>query len=281
MFIDAHTHGMHAERDAQGRLRPPLVTCWRSEYGSPQELVRQHNERGLEKVVVLDPAEVAFELKDMFGDFVVPAPMVNMERTTAEDIDRLLSRGAPAIKFIAPMHSYGDNRYFPLYEVIRDRRALAIFHTGYLSGGLHEPGGVLSTDDHVDITHMRPAALDRIARAFGDLKILMAHFGNPWWEEAWTVLKSNRNIYAELSGGTAMYKSMDMWRTLFRPNGNLHVASVKKLCFGTDVTPFLPDRFDYLAAFEFHERFCDALGVPEEIRARIARENIVELLRSV
>jgi len=280
MFIDAHTHGMHAERDEQGRLRPPLVPAWRPEYGSPEELVKQHNERGLEKVVVLDPAEVAFALKETFGDFVETAPMVNIDKITAEDIDSLLSRGARGIKFIAPMDSYGDNRYFPLYEAVRGRGALAVFHTGYLSGDLHDPGGILGTKDYVDITDMRPAALDRIARAFDDLKILMAHFGNPWWEEAWTVLKANKNIYAELSGGTAMYKSMDMWRRLFRPNDNLHVASVEKLCFGTDVTPFLPDRFDYLPAFEFHERFCDTLGIPQDIRTRIARENILELLGS-
>ena len=49
---------------------------------------------------------------------------------------------------------------------------------------------------------MKRIYLDHIARLFPRLNIIGAHFGNPWWEEAWTMLKSNDNIYADLSGGT-------------------------------------------------------------------------------
>ena len=280
MRIDAHSHGIHAERDEQGRFLPPLMTSWRPHHGSPCELIKQHNERGLEKVVVLDPVEIAFELKEIFGDFVVPVPMIDMDETTPEETDRLLFRGARGIKFIAPMHSYGDNRYFPLYEVIRNHRALAVFHTGYLANDLFGPGGLLGREDYVDITHMRPAALDRIARAFPDLKVLMAHFGNPWWEECWTVLKSHKNVYADFSGGTACTKSMAMWKEMFAPNGQLHVASVSKLCFASDATHFLPDSFDYLKIVDFYQRFYDALGVPAELRQRIDRENTLALIGS-
>ena len=39
------------------------------------------------------------------------------------------------------------------------------------------------------------------------------------------MLKSNNNIYADLSGGTAYQKSMSMWKEMFAPNGKLDEKS--------------------------------------------------------
>lgn len=279
MRIDAHSHGVHAERDAQGRFVPPLMAAWRKEHGSPEPLIRTLRERGIEKLLLLDPAPVVFEMQRTFGDFVIPIPLVDMDRSTPDDIDRLLSQGGRGIKFIAPQHSYGDSRYFPLYGVLRDRKAPAIFHTGYLvTGGLWDAGGLMGVSDHLDITNMRPAAIDRIARAMPDLKILMAHFGNPWWEETWTVIKSHKNVYADFSGGTAITKSMSMWREMFAPNGTMHAGTVSKLCYACDGSPFFPGEESYLKVIAFYERLYEEVGVPEELRRRIDRENILDLL---
>lgn len=83
----------------------------------------------------------------------------------------------------------------------------------------NDPGLLQARASWINIFHMRPGHMDRINRALPDLKILMAHFGNPWWEEAWTMLKSSDTIYADFSGGTAYQKSMNMWKELFAPNG--------------------------------------------------------------
>jgi predicted TIM-barrel fold metal-dependent hydrolase len=278
MRIDAHSHAMHAARDAQGRFRPPVTAAWRPGEWDAQELVRQHRERGVERVLLLDPPEGAFQMQAWFPDFVVPIPMVDPDTLAPADVDRLLSRGAPGLKFIAPMHSYGDNRYLPLYAVLRDRHALAVFHTGYLADALFTPGSALGREDYVDITNMRPAAVDRIARAFPDLKILMAHFGNPWWEEAWKMISSHPNIYADFSGGTAYRRSLTMWREIFAPNGRLDTAAVGKLCFGSYTTHFVPGQYDYLPYIEFYERFYEALQVPAELRQKVDRENVLALL---
>ena len=279
MRIDAHSHGMHAERNAQGVLCQPLMLAWKPADGTPEDLIRQHRACGLERVLVVDPPEVAFELKRIFGDFVIPAPQVCMEKSTPVEIESLFERGARGIKFIAPMHSYGDNRYLPLYKVIRDHGGLAVFHTGFLGCGLFGPGALLDREDHVDITHMRPAAIDRIARVFPDLNILMAHFGNPWWEETWTVLHSHKNIYADFSGGTARLKSLSMWTEMFAPNGRLDTATVSKLCFASDDSHFFPNMRTYLDVIEFYERFYEALNLPAEIRGKIDRENARTLLK--
>jgi predicted TIM-barrel fold metal-dependent hydrolase len=277
MKIDAHGHGMHAELNAGGRRIPPLMSAWRNTELTPAEHIKQHNELGIEKVLLLDPIEVTFELKQIFGDFVLPCPMVLMEESSPEEIASLLDRGACGIKFIAPMHPYGDDRYLPLYEVIRDYHALAVFHTGYLVHNFFDPGGVLPRPSWININHMRPAELDRINRAFPDLKILMAHFGNPWWEEAWTMLKSNNNIYADLSGGTAYEKSMGLWKDLFAPNGKLNTKIVSKLCYAADDSMFSPGYFGYEPFIEFYDKLYDELQLPEEIRRKIDRENILML----
>jgi predicted TIM-barrel fold metal-dependent hydrolase len=204
--------------------------------------------------------------------------MVDMDITTPEDIDRLFQSGAVGIKFISPEKSYGHESYFPLYDAILERCGLAVFHTGFLAPEIFEPGGLHGRSTYTDITDMRPAALDRIARAFPDLKIIMAHFGNPWWEEAWKMISSHKNIYADFSGGTCYRRSMDMWAQIFEPDGKLDTAAVGKLCFGTDSGYFTSEgNRESVKMMDFHVRFMERLKVPEELRQKVWRDNILEL----
>ncbi len=280
MFIDAHTHGMHAERNSEGKLSQPLMTAWVPGKMTPQDYVNDRMKLGIEKIVILDPANVTFELKKIFGDYVIPVPQVDMDIATPEEINGLFDRGAVGIKFISPEKSYGHDKYFPIYDVICARHGLAVFHTGYLGTEVYEPGGLHRRRTYTDITDMAPARLDRIARAFPELKILMAHFGNPWWEEAWKICSSHKNIYADLSGGTSYRRSMDMWAQIFSPDGKLDTGTVGKLCFGTDCSYFTcgpSDRKPHQNMIDFHISLMDRLKVPEELRQKVYRENILML----
>ena len=278
MRFDAHGHGLHADRAPNGRFLPPVRPGWTHGPQSPAEHVAKSRKLGVEGVLLLDPPEVAFALKDIFGDYVVPIPMVDIDKTTPEDIARLLACGAKGIKFICPMHSYGDNRYFPLYDAIRGHGALAVFHTGFLSDKLLKPGALLGREDYVDITHMRPATADRIARAFPDLNILMAHFGNPWWEEAWNAVHSFENVYADLSGGTGYRRPIEMWKQLFTFGGGPDIASIAKLCFASDASYCFQDFYQFQPFIEFYERFFDALDVPADVREQVNRGNVRRLV---
>lgn len=278
MKIDSHAHGLHAELDEKtGRRVPPVMSAWRNSTISPEEHIAAHNEHGIEKVLLLDPPEVVFELKGIFGDFVLPCPQIRMDEATPDEIHSLLEHGACGIKFIAPMRPYGDNYYLPLYEALCEHNGLAVFHTGYLVHDHFDPGGIAARPDWIDICNMRPAQLDRINRAFPDLKILMAHFGNPWWEEAWKMLKSNKNIYADFSGGTAYKKSMNMWKEMFAPNGVLDTQAVSKLCYGSDTSMFHEGDFSYGPLIDFYENFYNELDIPGDIRRKIDRDNILML----
>jgi len=277
MRIDAHVHIMHADHDKNGKLIPPLKLGWVKGKETPQQYIETSRKKGVDRIVVLDPPEVVFAGMKVFGDYIIPCPQVDMDKAKPKEIRDLFHRGARGIKFICPMHPYGDNRYFPLYKAILECNGLAVFHTGYLGDGLHRPGGVLGRKDYVDITDMSPARLDRIARAFPDLKILMSHFGNPWWEEAWKIMASHKNIYADMSGGTAYRRSMEMWADIFKPNGNLDTNAIGKLCFATDAGYCFQGIYGSPKFVEFQERFLDTLKVPAELRELVNHGNISRL----
>ncbi len=264
MRIDAHVDGDFAQLA-----------------GPPEDYVRQCRERGIERIVLLDFPEKTRQAYAALPDFVVPVPYLDMDVATPHDIHTCFDWGARGIKFYLPQFSYGDMRYDPLYRAIAERGGVAVFHTGYIwthfSPDVY-PHLSARNARPVDITLMRPAAVDCLARRHRTLKILMAHFGNPWWEEAWKITFSNPNVYADLSGGTAIRRSTLMWRELFAPDGNRDDRALAKLLFATDVLYFAsPGNEGVEAFFAFYDRIYDAVKATEEQRERINRGNAAEL----
>ena len=95
------------------------------------------------------------------------------------------------------------------------------------------------------------------------------------------MLESHKNVYADFSGGTAKTRSMTMWKEMFAPNGQLHTASINKLCFVTDGSSFTPDHYNCLKkTIDFYEHLYEALRLPTAIRTRIYRENALTLIGS-
>jgi hypothetical protein len=255
MRIDAHTHGDFS------RLTMP-----------PQDYVAQCRERGVERIVFIadpDPCRQAYEA---LPDFVIPVPWVDIDAVTPPEIDACIDWGARGIKFIDPQFSYGDMRYDPLYRAIAERGKVCMFHTGYLGRGVWE------RSRPVDIALMRPSAVDSMARRHPDLRILMAHFGNPWWEEAWKITWSNPNVYAELSGGTAFRRSLRMWEDVFCPNGNLDTETLERVVYASDVSFFSrPGHEGFEPYFVFHDQLYDQIGAPAELREKIDRGTAIQL----
>ena len=129
----------------------------------------------------------------------------------------------------------------------------------------------------MQIEHMRAAQIDAIARRFPDLKILMAHYSNPWWEEAWKISWSNPNVYADLSGGTAIHRATRMWAEIFAPDGALLESSVLKLCFGSDVRYFQEGAFPFEPYIAFYDRIMERIGASESLKSQVYRGNVRRL----
>jgi predicted TIM-barrel fold metal-dependent hydrolase len=250
MYIDCHVHG-----------NPNDVKC------SPEDYVESCREKGIEAIVLIESMNRCLEAVSKFDDFIIPVARVNMDSAGAKEIEDCIEAGCKGIKFIRPSVPYGDERYWPMYERIEELDAVAVFHTGYL--GFHE-----RESRPVWMEHMRASQVEVVARRFPELKILMAHFSNPWWEEAWKVSWTRKNIYADLSGGTAIHRSTKMWADMFAPDGNLLVSSIKKLCFGSDVKYFRQGIFHFQQYIDFYEKIYDRIELSEDLRDLINRRNI-------
>lgn len=49
------------------------------------------------------------------------------------------------------------------------------------------------------LIHARPVLLDEVATRFPDLRIVIAHLGHPWIEEAMVTIRKHPNLYADIS----------------------------------------------------------------------------------
>ena len=85
-------------------------------------------------------------------------------------------------------------------------------------------------------------------------------------------------VYADLSGGTAIVRSMLFWREMFAPNGQLLTDCMAKLCFGTDMTYFIPDP-GVEPYVRFYERLFEEVGAPSDLRERVNAGNVIDLFR--
>jgi predicted TIM-barrel fold metal-dependent hydrolase len=255
--IDGHVHG------APGRYR-----------GSPAAYVRRIRREGIHAVVLIEGGATVLAARKKFGDFVIPVARVRMARDGRADVERWLDAGCRGIKFIRPRHPYSDERYWPMYEAIEERGAVAVFHTGYLAFGRRR-----REERPVNMQHMRAAEIDTLTRRFPDLKTVMAHFSNPWWEEAWKISWTRANVYADLSGGTAFRRSLNMWAETFAPNGKLMADSLGKLTFASDVGYFHGGKHSFRQYIDFHEALLDRLGAPRRLRAGVWGRTLAKLFR--
>ncbi|MCA1552860.1 MAG: amidohydrolase family protein, partial [Chloroflexi bacterium] len=74
-----------------------------------------------------------------------------------------------------------------------------------------------------------PLYIDRIAIAFPELKIVMAHMGHPWTQDTIVVIRKHPNVYADISA--LFYRPWSMYNTLrFATEWSV----LHKLLFGSD-----------------------------------------------
>lgn len=144
-----------------------------------------------------------------------------------ELVDRFADQGFAGVKFHIPAWDYDDERAFAVYERAAQCDLLCLFHTGVFA--LPEPLPQL----RVSSARCRPIMMDSIANAFPSLKLIIAHLGVCWGEEAATVIRIHSNVYADLSGAAQGWRSskpVEWFREmLYWPTAH------RKLLFGSDV----------------------------------------------
>jgi predicted TIM-barrel fold metal-dependent hydrolase len=173
---------------------------------------------------------------------------------------RLVATGhVHGLKLHPPSQQFfaNDRVVYPLYEVFAEARLPVLIHTGHSGIGTGVPGG-----GGIRLKYGNPMCIDDVAVDFPDLPIIMAHPSFPWQDEALSICLHKPTVYIDLSGWSPKY---------FPPSLVQYANSLlrHKVLFGSDYPWITPDR--WLADFE-------KIGIKEEVRPLILKENAVRLL---
>jgi uncharacterized protein len=169
-------------------------------------------------------------------DVLIPFGSVDPHRGRAavEQARRLVTEyGVRGFKFHPSLQGFApdDRTFYPLYEVLRELSAVALFHTGQTGIGAGLPGG-----RGIKLRYSDPMRLDDVAADFPDLTIVMAHPSVPWQDEAISIATHKANVYIDLSGWSPKYFPPQLVRAA---NGPLKT----KVLFSSDYPLLTPERW--------------------------------------
>ena len=168
---------------------------------------------------------------------------------------------APIYQFFNPT----DRICYPLYAKAQELKMPIMWHQGtsYLRKG--------------PLEYCNPVLLDPIARAFPDLKMIIAHIGHPWYAEAVCVVRKHTNVFADVSA--LGLRPWQMYNALLCA---VEYGVEDKLLFGTDF-PFF-DCSSTIAALRRVNSVVEGTNmprIPEEIIEAIINRNTPEILEIV
>lgn len=156
---------------------------------------------------------------------------------------------------------------FPIYEKAQELGIPVMIHQA----------GSTRIDAKLELG--RPAILDDIGRVFRDLRVIVAHCGWPWVDEALFLLTKHPNFYAELSYLIASISRRDLFLLLSRCEPMF--VPLEKLFFGTDYPGFLYDPValkDKLLSVNEEAAACSLPPIPQGKLDGIMGDNVARLL---
>lgn len=256
LVIDCHVHYAGREGELDGLLR----TCDRI---------------GIDRCVIFagQTNDPIMEAARAHPDRLIPFARFELGTDGPERVNEFLGRGFRGIKFIDPARDYNSREYWEVYGRMAELGSVALFHLGIVARrNKDEP-------DDRDSNRTRPIYLDHIARLNPGLKIIGAHLGNPWYEEATMSARWNDNLWFDLSGSTLKKKTPEFIRSLLwwdRPGhpyqGHSGRQPFEKIVFGTDVA------HDWMAdVHRDYQKLMDGMQVSSEDRAKIMGGNAMEI----
>lgn len=208
--------------------------------------------------------ETVLEICKKYPDCFVPVAKLDLwETADPAEVYHYAGMGFKGFKCIYPWYEYDHDIYMPVYEAAEKCGLPILFHTGN-----YRPCDADRIHRRPMLRNMNPITLDRIARSFQDLKIVMAHMGTRiFQDEASQYIKMHKNLYADL-GGCGQWKRIQPYELaeLLSPEIsviNHTMKNFRKLVLGSDAYVTWPHlisegRKHYLAIF-------DRIGLPQDI----------------
>jgi predicted TIM-barrel fold metal-dependent hydrolase len=198
-------------------------------------------------------------------------PAYEGPQAAVEELERaVVELGLSGIK-LYPMYQHwlanDPELAFPIYEKAQQLEIPVM---------IHQAG---STRIDASLELGRPALLDDIGRTFRDLRVIIAHTGWPWVDEALFLLTKHPNFYAELSYLIASITRRDLFLLLSRCEPMF--VPLEKLFFGTDYPGFLYDPVklkDKLLSVNEEAAPCSMPPIPEDKLEGIMGTNVARVL---
>lgn len=266
-LIDWHTHCYlpeHRSPSARAEMKSHGV---RGGEGWPEKHKEAVEDAGLKKFVVVNvPRRPGHNVpNDFIADYVCQYPgravgfasVDPNDPGAAAEFERSVKElGLKGLK-LSPVYQGFDpwgNQAWPLYEMAADFKTPLMFHMG----GAYDPNGMLEWGS--------PLLLDKVARAFPDLRIIVAHLGQPQMQETVMLMRKNKNVFTDLSA--RFHRKWQLY------NGLLIAIEYKvtdRILFGSDF-PVVPPK-EAVNAFKNINQWGEGVRLPP-----ISEELIEEIL---
>ena len=181
-------------------------------------------------------------------------------------------KGVKGFKFIYPYYEYDHDLYMPVYEEAEKIGLPVLFHTGH-----YRPNPSDLIYKRPTLRNMDPLTLDRIARSFQKLHIVMAHLGTTVWRvQAAELLKIHDNLYSDLAGsGAWMALSAEQLSELLCPLVAVRDKEDRyfdKLVFGSD--SYTSNTWPFREGIVNYEMKLKKVGLSEETRKKVMGETV-------
>lgn len=189
------------------------------------------------------PNDQVIDFCCQYSEWLIPLVKIDLwdQPIDLSELRRLVDRGAKGVKCIYPYYPYDHDLYMPFYEECEKLGLPMLFHTGN-----YRPNSEDMISRRPTLKNMAPINLDRPARSFQKLIIVIAHLGTTFWRvQAAEMIKLHANVYADLGGsGSWQALSAERLAELLAPPAFLCKDNDKffhKLVFGSDCYITIPD----------------------------------------
>ncbi|MEM0074868.1 MAG: amidohydrolase family protein [Conexivisphaerales archaeon] len=205
-----------------------------------KELIDLMKENDIESGLLLSPTlangipvpnERIIELCKRSNGRLFPVLTVEPSKTSVSESLQMVEKNKGMIKGFKIRLGYRsvypyDPVFYPLYEYAQMTSLPVMYHTGD------------TAVPNASLLHAHPINIDRVANQWDELKMIICHFGNPWFMDTAEIVYKHQNVYADISGlflRGAKYSSKYMgYLAEMISNAIYHIGNVDKILFGTD-----------------------------------------------
>ena len=276
MIVDVHTHFFSSQfmsayflaEAAKARGYAPNFDCTVEDYQQKMSEVDYTFVFGMQAHhcgLVVPNAFVA-EAAARIGPKAIPFASVDPTQAKfmaeAEDaVGRLGMRGLKLGPTYANVDAR-DARLDPLYAWAQHQHLPIVFHLG------------TTFVSNAPLAYAHPEALDAVAIRYPDLRLVVAHMGHPWMEEAIVLVRKHPHVYADVSA--LWYRPWQYYNALVLAE---EYGVTSKLLFGSDYPISHPA--ETLTGHRGVNRVVTGTGLPrvsDETIERIVHQPALELL---